>query len=111
MTESQLNTINYLTETEYEAAKEANNINENELYITEDAANDEFQSIAKKISGTILFEGILKGGNYVTINNLQKYKKLEITWGAYVNNSTPNANTGGVSNILYMNLEKNLRFL
>lgn len=52
MTESQLNTINYLTEAEYEAAKEANNINENELYITSDSESENVFSICKLESST-----------------------------------------------------------
>lgn len=95
MTEEQLTTINFLTESEYEESKNEGTINENEMYLTIDSSDESHQKS--------LFSGKLTGGNYIVIPNLNKYKKLEITWGAY---DTNNYNTGGVSNVLILDLEK-----
>ena len=46
----------------------------------------------------------ISGGNYLTINNLSTYKRLQITFTMYRGNTT---NTGGYSNICWLDLTRN----
>lgn len=45
----------------------------------------------------------ISGGNYLTINNLSTYKRLQITFTMYIGNTT---NTGGYSNICWLDLTR-----
>lgn len=47
----------------------------------------------------------IQSGNYITINNLSSYKKLQITFMVYGASAT---NQGGASNIIWLDLTKNV---
>lgn len=47
----------------------------------------------------------IQSGNYITIDNLSSYKKLQITFTMYPASST---NQGGASNIIWMDLTRNV---
>lgn len=51
---------------------------------------------------TVLFNGNLVGGQFISIPELSTYKKLEVHFGAY-NSGTHN--TGGNGNVCYVSLE------
>lgn len=76
-------TINYLTEEQYQAAKEEGTLNENELYCTPDDSDE-------KLRQTI-FEGVLKGGQSIVLPNAKRF--LDIYF--YINIDNGDVGFGG----------------